>query len=79
MENQKVLIEKGKKYDELDATSTKAIAKLADEIRELQKKNEKLMSAHTFVIEFVDAMGDKGNLTIHETALLDSAKNIIKQ
>lgn len=32
---------------------------------------------YTFITDYIDAM--KGKLTIHETALLDSAKQIVKQ
>jgi len=34
---------------------------------------------YTFIVDYIDAMEDKGKLTIHETALLDSAKQIVKQ
>lgn len=33
---------------------------------------------YTFITDYISAMGDKGKLSIHETALLDSAKQIVK-
>jgi hypothetical protein len=34
-------------------------------------------SMYTFIIDYIEAMTDKGKLSIHETALMDSAKGII--
>lgn len=34
---------------------------------------------YTFMTDYVSAMDDKGKLTIHETALVDSAENILKE
>ena len=33
---------------------------------------------YTFIMDWIEAMEDKGKLTIHETALMDSAKQIAK-
>ena len=59
------------------------IANAYGKTKEEAEANAKLIAQspvmYTFIVDYIDAMEDKGNLSIHETALLDSAKQIVSK